>query len=33
MGSDYCHLVDAQNQGLHGNDFIMAAKTDELYQR
>jgi 4a-hydroxytetrahydrobiopterin dehydratase len=20
-------------KGLHGNDFIMAAKTDELYQR
>jgi pterin-4a-carbinolamine dehydratase len=32
MGQDDGHLVDAQIKGVHRNDFVMAAKTDELYQ-
>jgi hypothetical protein len=32
MGKDIGHMVDAQDQGLHRNDFVMAAKTDGLSQ-
>jgi pterin-4a-carbinolamine dehydratase len=30
MGSGDGHIVDHKIKGLHRNDFIMAAKTDEL---
>jgi len=31
MGQSDCDMVDAQDQGLHRNDFILAARTDQLY--